>query len=426
MSKLRSSINLGYGIFLVPGLFLLVFGGYYSNDGSLPATTAVHVGATLLVVAVIEVAWAKLGGAPVQRDVMQLKAATQDALSRLEEATDSQAKQTTDALGHLQRATDALVDLQESGIMRVHPEREIAITELADDWARWAENARQVDVLGLTLHRDWVEHEALKELTKKAYDTGRPEMRVVMLAYDPDRPPASYVQRSVQPGEIDNEGLLSGLLSASRYFLEPLIGEPKTGLKVRFSDRCTLYAMLIRIDDYMFVAPYLASTVGDHAFAFEVRGTNSPVFRLYETEFTSVFEDALPGYLVPSIEVDKPTAKPGDRLIYTLRVTNSGPGSIADCVIRARLPVVPKYADLVAVPGQPDEGPKKTSSSPGLWAWGGVSLACGDSVTRRLAIALHPDGWDGQTSVTSEIELLVGKRIVEPDHPACRATTRLA
>lgn len=53
-----------------------------------------------------------------------------------------------------------------------------------------------------------------------------------------------------------------------------------------------MYQTIIRVDDYMFISPYVAFAVGDNGFGMEIVGRSHTLFKLYSQEFETMFAQA--------------------------------------------------------------------------------------------------------------------------------------
>jgi len=196
-------------------------------------------------------------------------------------------------------ATDTLRDLHDAGIERVYSQR--GGKALVREWIDLARDAVEIDLLGFTMYHEWLYYEELKAALVTV--AGRPGGAVRILVLPPlpaatDQEPElteanlNYLVRRRQPGE-DRGHVLRGYLESAHDSLAELQDEAAdTQLEVRCLHACMPYCMLVRIDSYMYVAPYLASAQGEDSFAMTVRGPSdlSDLFKLYSQEFEAMWK----------------------------------------------------------------------------------------------------------------------------------------
>ncbi len=161
----RAPRQYAYLFFLIPGLVALALGVYFGISVAI-GNALINLGVALSAVALIEWTWSFLGGAPLQQEIVKFEYTTATALQ------------------DLWTATDALKDLQETGITHLYPQRLKIIGEKIDWWIAMASEADEVDLMGLTLHRDWFEHSPLREALKDVVQKNGGKVRIVLL----DRP----------------------------------------------------------------------------------------------------------------------------------------------------------------------------------------------------------------------------------------------
>lgn len=113
-----------------------------------------------------------------------------------------------------------------------------------------------------------------------------------------DPPPESwddinYRLRAMQPGEKGGH-VLDGYLLSAHDALDAIGGRVSNErLKVRTLKRCVPYNMLVRIETYIFVAPYVASDLGESSVAIEAHGAGTPTesfYKLYCQEFQAIWD----------------------------------------------------------------------------------------------------------------------------------------
>jgi hypothetical protein len=195
----------------------------------------------------------------------------------------------------IRTATDTLRDLHRAGIERVYSQRGGAA--LINEWKTLAAGAARIDLLGLTMYHEWLYYQELKDLLLTVSCRSGGEVRILVLPpsreSNEDAPDAwetnpNYMLRRRQPGE-DNGHVLKGYLESAHESLSDLTAKASgKHLEIRFLRACTPYCMLVRIDSYMYVAPYLSSAQGEDSFAMAVRDP-SDLFSLYLGEFEAIW-----------------------------------------------------------------------------------------------------------------------------------------
>lgn len=301
--------------FLVPGVALIAIAislELFTPFADIFAHIAAELGVALTAIALIDFLWFQLGGSPVEQQVSEFSEATDDALGALRLTTDalhefqqsgighledqiaSFSHTTNEALGELRTATVALGDLQDLGITRLYSERIEARADRIVSWQKRLLDAKEVDLMGLTLWDEWFSRGELRQAIQHVITTNKGIVRVVLLPKDNAENYTSKDIRMKQPGEAGMEELLPNRLNLTYGALDRMMAGPlgqtdKASFQVRVTTYCIIYALILRIDNYAFIAPYVASEVGEDSFAFEIEGAEKRVFTLYKGEFESVF-----------------------------------------------------------------------------------------------------------------------------------------
>jgi hypothetical protein len=264
---------------VVLGLVIVIFvlAAFAFGPETDEGVVALSLGASLAALGLLQLIWLLAGGEPLSAEVQNLGKET----GRLSE--------------EIRAATDTLRDLHRAGIERVYSER--GGRELIKEWSELAEEAERIDLLGLTMYHEWLYYEELKELLLEVAGRAGGEVRILVLPPVPEDSGQevdawlgnpNYKLRRLQPGE-DNGHVLEGYLRSAHESLDEL--RKRTDgkrLEVRYLKECTPYCMLVRIDGYIYVAPYLASAQGENSFAISVR-EHSELFEVYRKEFETMW-----------------------------------------------------------------------------------------------------------------------------------------
>jgi hypothetical protein len=244
------------------------------------------LGAALSAVVLLQIIWTLVGGEPMQTEVHRLS------------------KETTELRHHFRKeignATHALRDLDRTGIERLHARR--GATKSVNRWLRLGAEAETIDLLGLTMFHEWLIHPPLRKLLLDVAKSERGKVRVLILP-SPEADLADLKQAdSVSPSDVNyyartrqtgEEGgsVLTGYLTTAHERLKELetqAGPPK--FEVRYLTKCTAYCMMVGIDTYVYVAPYLSSGQGEYSFAFEASDPRGTLFKMYRAEFQAVWD----------------------------------------------------------------------------------------------------------------------------------------
>lgn len=247
------------------------------------ANTLASVGASLVAIWFVDWSWRKRGGAPLQRLIMHL----QGQITHFSSSTEN-------ALSDLRTATAALNDLQETGVVRLYSTRWDDGDKRRGDWLTRLHKAREVDLMGLNLWTQWFEHEPLCNGLKEVVNSGG-KVRIALHPKLDQGDCPSATLRSQQPGEQGQPLTLKDLLRSSHTRLENLLKDQEIAahperFEVHYVRTATIYSMMVRIDGYMFIAPYLATRLGEESIAMEVNGPGRPFFNTYHNEFNTVLQ----------------------------------------------------------------------------------------------------------------------------------------
>jgi hypothetical protein len=249
--------------FLLALVFLL--GAALAVNNRIVSEVFLNMGVSVGSVVLITVLWRFMGGQPYEEAIIKL-----------------------------QQSSESAAQIASAGVLRIHPERLLGLDERVRELAERAIHAKEIDLLGLTLHRNWFQHEILCDALIRVLTTNRGRVRIVLV--DHKRPLPSYTTRLIQPGESKAPRLLDGLLEATYSELVRVYGRlglrERQRLEVKHPNDTIIYQTIIRVDDYMFISPYVACAVGDNGFGMEVVGRGHTLYKLYLEEFETVFNAA--------------------------------------------------------------------------------------------------------------------------------------
>jgi hypothetical protein len=237
----------------------------------------VNIGASILTVVVVEWVWRRQGGDPI-----------------------------VSAITGFQRQIKLLEQFNALGIARLLPSRrELEQPQVITAWCELLRHARQVDLMAYNLARGFTRHGDLMRSLQHAIVNNGCIVRVVTLSPDfedaeTNRILVQRIAEESKKGKSARKRMESGLEDTWERF-ETMYSElgPKDGgsdrreyLKLGFTSEITMYVNLVRIDDRMWVSPYLASATGGSSPAYEVAGRDSSLFQLFLAEFNHMWEHA--------------------------------------------------------------------------------------------------------------------------------------
>lgn len=263
----RTNGNVTLGFFGLGALFILA--GAASRSAGWPAVWAdflLAIGTTVVGVASVAVLWRLVGGEPLER-----------------------------AVRGLETATKTLQVVEALGVVNLLAKRSDGADLRASDWVARLHAAREVDVVGLSLHRDWFDAPGVLEATAAALGRRGTRVRIASLC------PANAVGhescgalalRAAQEGEA-RVSLLQAYVQESANSMAALVAahrQASGGGELELRTKCDgpVYAFIVRIDSYYFVSPYTAHARGRESIAFEVSGEESAWAQLYRSEIDSV------------------------------------------------------------------------------------------------------------------------------------------
>ncbi|MGD9961497.1 hypothetical protein [Nocardioides sp.] len=239
------------------------------------------VGSTLIGGVVVSVIWWFLGGEPV-----------------------------TDALGRLERATDTLEDVVSLQIealhgSRQHPDR----SATAAKWAAMLGQAREIDIVGSSLKFDWYDIESIQDSLANSVRRGA-AVRLSMLCPGERADHEKCGALSLRLGQqaVGEATLLPHYVAetfsrvqsdVSKFSAQSFRGD----FHAYTTCNGAVYAFILRIDSYFFVAPYLTSGRGRDSIAFEFFGERSAWGNVYRRELDAIFRrgSEIPSAVPPAV-----------------------------------------------------------------------------------------------------------------------------
>lgn len=260
-------------VFLLFASVLLICAALFSHYAVL-SDVLLNAGVAIASVIIISLLWRFIGGQPFEEAILKI-----------------------------QDASEAMSQIASCGVTRLYPERLMGLEQRVDELVRRTAHAKEIDLLGLTLYRNWFQHPELCRALIRVLTTNRGRVRIVIVNHQQSDP--AYTGRLAQPAEADSPQLLVGQVgftySEVRKIYKHLTSRTRNltsrtrnrvRLEVRHPTDTILYQTILRIDDYMFVSPYVASTIGDYGFGMEIVGREHTLFRLYAEEFETVFANS--------------------------------------------------------------------------------------------------------------------------------------
>lgn len=167
-------------------------------------------------------------------------------------------------------------DFQKSGIERFYQTRRNVFT---GDWERWAkliENAKQIDIMGNNLRQNWCNEDFLHILEKKLKEK---KCTFRFLLFDPNATVTSQRQND-EDGKL-LKSLIEDTLAKFKNIKKCLNDESKKFLLIKLVNNANIYCYIVRIDDRIVATNYYRHVRGGGAFAMEIYGDNSFLFKFF-------------------------------------------------------------------------------------------------------------------------------------------------
>jgi len=267
-----------YGLFILVAIILLLVSWILFIFEKEPwAGMTLNVGASVLVVVIVEFLWRKItGGDPITR-----------------------------AIASLYSAITELGEMRSAGITSIkNKRRDLENSEYAALWCRLLENAKEVDLMAFTLSSQFGGKKDIMTALEDAISLNLCQVKVLTFhPYSDTTTPDSVASR-----RIDEENLIPeaggararfmGSLEQTRRQFEAVRDKFSTDLrrqeclKIAETQQITMYMSIIRIDERMWVSPYLSSVKGGDSPVFEITGTQTPLFNLFNKEFEHMWKHA--------------------------------------------------------------------------------------------------------------------------------------
>lgn len=248
--------------------------GLVTDDSA--ETILLSFATSLFAVEVLQLIWWLAGGEPLRRGVDELRVQSSKIQALIPE--------------EVRTAAPKLRLLQETGIDHIHRMRGPAAQNNYESWEERAAGAREIDLLGLTMYSEWLQQEALRETLARVAKAGG-SVRILVLDAPPGRGKTAALNSRVrveQPGE--EAGILLEELRSAHRELDKLSADlSKHDFEFTPMRRCYPTSMIVRIGDYMFVAPYLATGSGRDSLAFEV-SRGGFLYETYAKEFAMIWK----------------------------------------------------------------------------------------------------------------------------------------
>lgn len=256
-------------IFLAAGISLLAISYFVATSTEAPSTdrlfwsdVASDAAIVLLTVALVTLLWDVLGGDPISKSVVELRS-----------------------------SVFLLLDSKETGIERVNPvssERHYGDTNW---WTTRLRGARgNVDLMGYTL-RVWTRGTDFRE---ELLGLVRHGVHVRLLIMDEENSNLRGLVNESQVPAYSVEATLVDIRGMSELFssiVDELGAQDVPGsLVFRKCADGMITAQICRIDDKMTVIPYQFSVATSQSPIFEIRGSESRLFKSYQREFDMLWD----------------------------------------------------------------------------------------------------------------------------------------
>lgn len=252
-----------YVFFLVLAITMLVLYWVFRAETWSPVFLA--LASALIALVLVEVIWKLLGGDPITRAIAGVYRVIAD----------------------LRTSTSLLRDLEGTGIERVHPQRRF--TDF-DNWYKFIRSAQEVDMMGISLRRDWTAREEFVGIVRGRAEERKCIFRILVLEPNPASPITH--QRMVEEDDPSERIIANNrfTLDTFKRIRDNLKGETKEHIKIRVVQRSNLYCFIVRADDRLLVSTYLSHLTGSASPTMEIRGRDTSFFQLFADEFERMWE----------------------------------------------------------------------------------------------------------------------------------------
>lgn len=260
--------TLPYVIFLLVGILLLSVAYNISNEAKYEFLSEIllNLGVVTVTVTLIAALWRFLGGNPL-----------------------------LESIERLQTSTSLLSDLENSGIVRIFPQRRMA----PEYEFLQLESAKKVGVMGHILRDNLVRNDELMDKLKDRTGEGELELKIILL--DPSRENNILKQLSIDEAkwsDKEDERIIAQEASFKRLSaeLENSLNElsSKRKFNVRVADNANMYCNIVRADDRLVVTKYLLSVRGGGSPTLFIRGEDTPYYKMFSKEFDDMWRRSKP------------------------------------------------------------------------------------------------------------------------------------
>jgi len=233
------------------------------------ATLFVNLGVSVVTVVIVEFIWRRYGGDPIVKAIVSLR-----------------------------RAVKQIGELELTGITSIRLQRrQFEQPEHLALWCRLLGSATHVDLMAFTLGAEVSGKREIMAGIRQSISLNLCRVRVLTLDLAQETPDFSSVAlQRIQEEELFAEGrgardrfrgALQQTWSQFHEIQKEFSDDPerKECLQLRAVTHTTMYLSIVCIDDRMWVSPYLSSARGGDSPAFEISGTQTPLFQLFQNEF---------------------------------------------------------------------------------------------------------------------------------------------
>lgn len=228
------------------------------------ASLALNLGASVVAVVIVEFTWRHYGGDPIMKAVLSLR-----------------------------HSIRQLGELEAVGMTSIkYPRKELDVGR----WARLLRTATSVDLMAFTLAAEVSKNREVTDAIRQAIESNLCHVRV--LTYPIEDDPKHLLAQRIAEEEIFAKGAIDRFRGAVlrtwgefNKMRTDFLKDPKRMgcIELRVTTDLRLYTNVIRIDEQMWISPYLASCTGGESPVFEVSGAGGELFKLYLKEFNHIW-----------------------------------------------------------------------------------------------------------------------------------------
>jgi len=276
----RSKVNVNPYILFgsIGSICILISIIFFLVNTSILPELFLNLGVSIIAVVIVEFVWRRSGGDPI-----------------------------TKAITALWRAIRQLEELESSGITSVKVQRrQLEQPKHISLLCRLLETATRIDMMRLTLGAEISKNNKVVKSIENAISSNLSKVRIITLDPNTEPPnPSLILLQRIREEELCSEarGANERIRGALRQTWSQLWdiknkfrndSERNKCLELRCTHKVTIYMSIVRVDERMWVSPYLSSSRGGDSPVYEINGSQTLLFELFQKEFDHMWKQSIP------------------------------------------------------------------------------------------------------------------------------------